>query len=623
VNTLTLQDVADLAKVRRPVVSMWRKRPIVRGVSMPFPEPVEIVDGAARFARDGVVDWLTRTGRGNNSEHGYDAPAVAVPDGAGLEDVVTLLCWHVVTGEELSGTSLVHRVGRVGQFDPDDLSLLSEIRGLQASDAVLSYVDELVQASFGPPDALTRLEQGRLKRRLAVRDLTPAAVELLGWIVGAAATHLADEPMVLRADGSPGALDIAAACGLDIASSDRSLRRRALIRGIALSEVTAGSRLSVSSLIGLGIAEALDRADEVIVGLNEDDVAVLLGSAAALSDELPGTVQQRRARTLRVGNLGAAIRLPRGLWREAHRQSLAVWICLGGANVQRPWVADLGAVADVECGDLAADVAGALAQTEDRAFRFARRIELSSVLARGPVVPRGVRAVALREADPTAHLDRVHAATLTTLSPLQPLDVLVAPSPGRFRLLYQSLGELHERKSLIVKRGNRIDVTDASPVGTVQVLPNEIAGTIALDPLDAALKYPRAARTDPGDVIFIEKPHPRAWVDPAGGAMVASPARIIRLRESAEIGPMVLATVINELAVAGSEWKTWSVPVMRPDEAARLEEALVRADEFEREVCRRSDAVRELKKALIDGVAAGALTLDAQPTTPGIAVVER
>ncbi|KZS62220.1 hypothetical protein A4G28_23130 [Mycobacterium ostraviense] len=68
------------------MVSMWRKRPIVRGVSIPFPEPVEVVDGVARFARDEVVDWLTRTGRGKNSEHAYDAPAVAVPDGAELEE---------------------------------------------------------------------------------------------------------------------------------------------------------------------------------------------------------------------------------------------------------------------------------------------------------------------------------------------------------------------------------------------------------------------------------------------------------------------------------------------------------------------------------------------------------
>lgn len=621
-NTLTLQDVADLAKVRRPVVSMWRKRPIVRGVSIPFPEPVETVDGVARFARDEVVDWLTRTGRGNNPEHSDDAPAVAVPDGVALDDVVTLLCWHVLTGEELAGTSLAHRVRLAEEFDPDDLSLLREIRGLPAPESTLNYVDDLVEASFGSPDALARLEQGRLKRALGARELTDAAVELLAWIVEAAVTHLEQEPVVMRVDDAV-ALDIAAACELGIVSSDRALRRRAMIRGVTVNERTVRTHISVSSLVGLGIGDALDRADELVLALDEGDVAVLLGAAAALSDELAGTLQQRRARTLRVGNLVAGIRLPRGLWREAHRQSLAVWICLGGASAQRPWIADLGAVDHLERSDIAADVAGALAQTEDRAFRYARRIELASVLAAGSVVPRGVRAPTLREADPTEHLDRVHAATLTTTSPLEPLDVLVEPSPGRFRLMYRSLGELQERKHLIVKRGSRIDVGDASPDGTVRVLPAEIVGPIALDPIDAMRKYPRAARTDPGDVIFVEKPRPRAWVDPVGGAMVASPARIIQLQESAEIGPMVLATVINEMAAVGTEWKTWAVPAMRRDEAVRLEEALMRADEFEREARRRADAARDLKTALIDGVAAGALTLDAQPTTPGVAVATR
>jgi hypothetical protein len=91
----------------------------------------------------------------------------------------------------------------------------------------------------------------------------------------------------------------------------------------------------------------------------------------------------------------------------------------------------------------------------------------------------------------------------------------------------------------------------------------------------------------------------------------------------AAIGPLVLATVINEMATAGGEWKTWNVPVLHRDEASRLDEALVRADEFEREARHRSDAARDLKTALIDGVATGALTLDAQATTPGIAVAEK
>ncbi|BBX97393.1 hypothetical protein MLAC_26870 [Mycobacterium lacus] len=64
----------------------------------------------------------------------------------------------------------------------------------------------------------------------------------------------------------------------------------------------------------------------------------------------------------------------------------------------------------------------------------------------------------------------------------------------------------------------------------------------------------------------------------------------------------LLARVINEMALAGSEWKIWSIPAMRLEEAARLEGALVRTDEFEREAWRRSDAACDLKKVLIDGL---------------------
>ena len=74
--TLTLQDIADLARVRRPVVSMWRSRPLVRGRLMPFPNPVDVPSGMERFRREDIVEWLQRTGRGNNTEASLDAPAV-------------------------------------------------------------------------------------------------------------------------------------------------------------------------------------------------------------------------------------------------------------------------------------------------------------------------------------------------------------------------------------------------------------------------------------------------------------------------------------------------------------------------------------------------------------------
>jgi hypothetical protein len=617
VTTLTLQDVADLAKVQRPVVSMWRKRPTVRGVPIPFPDPVDTVDGVARFSRDEVVSWLARTGRGKNAEHDYDAPAVSVPDDAALEDVVTLLCWHVLTGEDLAGRSHADLVRLADQFDPENTVLAAEIRALRVSGGVLGYVDDLVEASHGPTDALRRVEAGRLMRREELREFTEDAVKLLRCMVEAAAVYLGQDRVVLRAEGSPVALDVAEAGALDVVSNDRSLRRRAVIRGIHVRENAVDKCVLAISLVGLDIADTFDGVDEAVLELPPGDVAILVGSAAALSDELAGPMQNRRADALRVNNLVAAVRLPRGLWREAHRQSLAVWVCVGGAQADQPWVADLGAFERIELSDVAADVAGALAQTEDRAFRYARRIELSSVLAGAAVVPRGVRAVRLRGHDEAEHLDRVHRATLVTTTPLPLLDVLVAPSPGRMHLAHRSLAELQTGKRLVMKRGRRIDVGQGSPEGTVRVLPEDVVGTLALDPIDAEAKYPRAARTEPGDVIFVEKPRPRAWVDRVGGAMVACPARILRLEESAEVGPLVLATLINETAFPGSEWPTWTVPVLPRADADRLEAALAQVDEYEQQASRRVAAARELKTALINGVAAGALTLDVEHVTPG------
>ncbi|WP_006246061.1 hypothetical protein [Mycolicibacterium tusciae] len=621
-STMTLQDVADLAKVRRPVVSMWRKRPRVRGVSMPFPDPVGVINGAERFAPADVVDWLRRTRRGKNPDAELDALAIAAPDGVDLEDVVTLLAWHVLTGAELGTTTSAERTHLAAEFDPDDALLLREVRTHQPDAAALTYIDDLVAASYGPSDALVRAERGRLKRELAQRELTADAVKLLSDVTAACVVFMGSDGLGLRTDGTSVSLEVAAASGLSLVSADRAVLRRGIVMGVGIGDRRSRAA-EFASAIGLAHADVLDRADDLVVRLEPGDAAVLVGPAAALTDTLAGELQGRRADVLRVGNVVAAIRLPRGMWREAHRQNLAVWVCLGGAEAQRPWVADLAAAGPPELRDLAADVAGALSQSEGRAYRYMRRIELASVLASGPVVPRGVQAAVLRSSDPAGHLHRVHSATLTTTALLEPLDVLVDTSPGRVRLRSRSLGELHDQKHVVVMRGRRIDPVHASPDGTVRVLPIEVAGDIVLDPFDAERWYPRAVRTDPGDVVFVEKPQPRAWVDAEGGAMVASPARVLRLTATADFGPRLLATVINDASAAGSEWHTWSVPVMTREESGRLEVALDDVERYEAEALRRAEAAKDLKKALIDGVAAGALTLDAQPTTPGVAAAPR
>jgi hypothetical protein len=86
---------------------------------------------------------------------------------------------------------------------------------------------------------------------------------------------------------------------------------------------------------------------------------------------------------------------------------------------------------------------------------------------------------------------------------------------------------------------------------------------------------------------------------------------------------MVLAALINETAYPGSEWRAWTVPVLPRAEAERLEAALVQVDEYQQQADRRVAAARELTTALINGVAAGALTLDLEHSAPGFTRAEK
>jgi len=615
---LSLQDIADLAHVSRPVVSMWRRRPRARGREVRFPRPVTSTGGVERFDRDEIVAWLEQTGRGNNEDARQDAPALAVPDGAELEDVVTLLCLTALTGEELNGLTADQLVALAERADPSDRLLLREVRALAEVPHLLRYVDDLVEGSFGGPDALARAESGRLRREATERGMTEDLAALVRAVARAGRVYLGDVavglvPPVDRrldhrlAEGFAGVL----LDGDD--ASVRARRRRAVIDGVDLLD-EAPATVRVVSVIGASEADALEAVDDLVVSLGPRDIGVAVGAAALLCDPLVGDPERRRSQTLRAGRLAMAVRLPRGLWKGAHRQSLGVWILDGGRDASWLLMADLDAE-PIDVDDLASDVTAALELTDRRAYRYARRGELPPVLAGGPVVPRGVRAVRLRNTGLTDHLDRVHTASLTTSEPVSAYDVAVAPAPGRIVLRRRSLGELDAAGQIEVRRGSRIDPARTDPNGTVRVLSAD-GGTdaVRLDPFDARELYPRAARTEPGDVVFVQRPRPAARVDAVGGALVASPSRILRLGPGVSIGPYGLAAIVNELAPETSEWPTWSVPDLPAAEADALEAALVAAADHLAELRRHERAVQDLITSLIEGVAAGAVTIDPTST---------
>lgn len=618
--TVSLQDIADLAHVRRHVVSMWRRRPSVRGRLIPFPQPVTSAGDLARFDRDEIVEYLSATGRGRNTDAAQDAPTVAAPDGVDVEDVVTLLCLQMVAGVELEDLSARQLTEVAQRADPDDRYLLGEVRDLDATPELLRYVDDVVAASFGGPDALTRVESGRLRRVVAERGLTDELMDLVCSVVEAARLSLSADAVTLAppADRRLTRRLAGGFAGIVVGDDDgaRARHRRALLDGIDVRDDLPAT-VRVLSVVGEPDAVALESVDHLTVSLAPTDVAVVIGAAAVLCDPLAGKAAQDRSQTLRDGNLAMAVRLPRGLWKGAHRQSLALWILSGARGARSLWLADLD-TETTDLDDLASDVLAALQRTENRAYRYARRGELATVLADAAVVPRGIRAIRLAKIETAAHLDRIHTATLTTSEPVPGYDVAVAPAPGQVVLRRRSLGELRAAGQLVMRRGTRIDPGHGDPAGTVRVLSADgAADALRLDPFDADRLYARATPTEPGDVVFVERPRPLARVDTHGGALVASPSRILRIPPGVPIGPHSLAAIINEVAPTGSEWQTWLVPDLPPDEGNALDQALAAAATHKAMLRRHDLALRDLVTSLIQGVAAGAVTFDTTITRAG------
>ncbi|KZM70492.1 helix-turn-helix domain-containing protein [Nocardia terpenica] len=291
--TLTLQDIADLAKVKRSVVSTWRNRRSIKSEHVAFPRPVAEIGGIARFAPAEVIDYLERTGRGNNTEFRLDAAAVGAPDGVQLEDLVTLLCLRQLAGD-LEQLSADECLAAAWEHDPGNEMLAAEVAGLNNTRQARVFIDGLVASSFGGTDALAKLESSRVGRELAVRDLNPDAVALLGTVVNACRMELGtytaqvvsagDEPSVVLAlsDAHPD-IEVHA---LGDTPAARALRRRMVIREQEQAS-GCGPRVRLLSVVGAELSQALDNVDYVLAGLEPGEIAVILGAASALCDSIP------------------------------------------------------------------------------------------------------------------------------------------------------------------------------------------------------------------------------------------------------------------------------------------------------------------------------------------------
>lgn len=595
---MTMRDIAGLAHVQRPVVTVWRRR--ARATARPFPAPRERRSGQELFERDEVVAWLEDTQRGNNPDVRADAASHSLlvtgtdRDAAALSALLTL---RHLAGRALGRLTADDLLDLADSRDPDDQYLFSELTETNDLAGLARIADELVEAAWGESLAHQRLVEARLRvpaSGLAQAALTVPARRFLLGLFGPLTRELG-RPSVMDPSGC--AVDvlpeIAAALELPALLMDadtaehRLTWRQLLLADIPPRAIERGTGEwsvagAVAHLLMLPAPAAptatpidhLDLLDEIALQLEDQQLVLCVAPAATLTDPLDGPALTRRDQLLRDGYVRAIVRLPAGLRPAQAREHAALWL-LGPADTTAPaerrtLVADLGGATLRECDGLADDLLAAW-----QGIHGARRrawAHLHPVLTRdlvsasGTLVPpRTPRAatrprtgadwvVDLRTADVAGRLGHYQLEVLEQVPEL--ITIAQAIELGWVRAL----------------PGRKVDV-DALPTGTVPVIddPTGPARKRSVDRL-ALLAHSEAELTEPGDVVFTARPVPTAMVDDHGGALVLTPARILRLRASAPLVARAIAAMIN--SSSSTTWRNWPLAVVTEPNRRALGEAL-------------------------------------------------
>lgn len=659
---LSMADIAALTHVQRPVVTMWRKRPSVAGQVIPFPAPVEVRNGMELFSTDDMVEWLSATGRGNNPQAAEDAGAYVRPPrlpGARVDELdlaEALLCLKALADATLADLSVPELLDLADEHDPDDEFIYSELEaGTAYLSDLMAYVDRLTDGAYDARGALRQLEGRRSASAVrARRDLTPDAVAVVGEVVAAIAEDLA-LPDTLLID-STAAPDLMAAAmerleeGLDVGvrvaartPGARRAKRAAAIHGWSALPGHAGASVHVGRFpAGGGIDESIPRIladiDDLQLQLADADCAVVIGPSTVLCDALESAESERaRDSILRSGRLALVVKLPRGLVVGSPRQPLGLWIFGQSRDELRPKdrllaSADLSntVLSSGATTDLATDVVASLSplgQATRHAFRFARFTPLPTVLAaNGSLVDPDARSstpALLRPAEEVLEVRTLVEALDRAANRNHPLRQAISPERSTRPVGPASgaLGLLATTPRVRILPGNRTDPALKSTAGTVRVItPDDLDGStehFMVDPITLEATHPRARRTEPGDVVFVATPRPRAMVDRDGLNVVAAPLRIIRCASSShDLVPEAIAATINDLPEEAREWRLWPIPLVDPADAPDLTAAL-RALDDERDAAReRTRNLQALTRALVAGVSRRAITLtSSQPTT--------
>jgi len=675
---ISLADVARLARVQRPVVSMWRSR--AAATDSPFPSPIERAGAQELFDAEQVVAWIELTGRGNNPDVRADVAAFSSLTGVSslgdetvFDGLTALLTLKAITGEQLGGLGAEALLDLADDADPDDSLLLREVTALGGGLSILgAHVDGLSNADFSPAEAFERLMRDRFRRHLpghSVVALRDDARSLVAQVARALAVEAGIRP-ALFVDPTCGGSDLmVATVGLydddsapSVMTSDEDapaarLARRRLrvhdIHGMDLHVDDDGvfefsmpavllAQLPAPGSPSMTTVAMLTAIDNIAVQMADDQRAVVIAPATVLSDRLlDPACGQLRDSVLRLGRVRAIVRLPKGLVTARPRQQLTVWV-LGPSYDHVPaderWtmLADLANVpltADV-VDDLVTDLVASMgdrAMVRAHAFRFTRMVTTRILLAsRGNLVevaPRIEPARAGSAADVAMRIATLKNQLQDDLD-LEPMnfDVQTNPDIDNFSTTdHITVAAALASGYLHIIAGNRVDPPDLHATSGAPVIgPAELTGGLPpgqrqVDRMTFAASYDAGRYTEPGDVVFCTSPRIAAVVDESGSSVVVAPARVLRVDRHQPHGllPHVIAADINRVAPEAKQWRLWRLRRAPGGQLAPLRETLKAIDAERVAALARISQLDELAALVTAGVTDTTLTITTHPREEG------
>ncbi|MBT2500101.1 hypothetical protein J7E25_13495 [Agromyces sp. ISL-38] len=662
---ITLSGIARLAAVQRPVVTVWRGR-FADGPDA-FPSPRTNDDGTELFDAGEVAHWLVETRHGNNPNALAEAALYAKTGGGdiGLDAITAMLALHAVHGGPLGGLDADDLLDLADEIDPDDACLFRELERLGAdAPGMARLADELADAAYTASAAFERVLADRSRGGVESSRLVPEASALVSELaIELALTNPradAGAPCFVDPTGVAGdrlvdlaaRLDELAEVAIISADSDaapaRLLRRRLLALGVARTGLTIGSagdfevrgavvhvaQFPTSAAPTASPFEMLNAVEQIVLQMDDAQRGLVLAPASVLvNGGLDPEAAKVRSALLRAGRVRAVVALPAGLAPAHPRQRLALW-ALGPAHASVPiaerWtlLADLREreLSDAVRGDLVGDLAAAMGDRETvraHAFGLARLVPMSRLLARSGSL--------LADVDPVLHTPRETGASVDAAElPARVDEALQAlggtapafarriePADAAVQLPPALLGRLAEERHVRCLPGARIGAADVSTgAGFTVIGPDEVAGTRTpgartIDRLLLADRYPSARLTEPGDVVFVTSPRPRAWVDERGSSVVIAPARVLRISatDAAGLVPEVLAADVSGQLIRSRDWRAWRARRVVQGQGAPLAAVFRDIRDARDEARRRIDDLTRLESLITAGVTAGTLKL--------------